>query len=61
MKITQDPLFNKEYNCKKSDLVDGFPPNDKGTEDGSKMYVWDDTTRELTSIYKRVFGVWNKI
>jgi hypothetical protein len=60
MTVKNDPLFENEYNCLVSDLVDGFPPNGK-EEEGSKMYVWDDSSRTLVSIFKKVFDVWYKL
>ena len=39
-----DALYEKEYNCKTTDLVDGFPP-DGGEEAGAKMFVWDSVTK----------------
>ena len=55
-----DALYEKEYNCKTTDLVDGFPP-DGGEEAGAKMFVWDSVTKKLVFIFKKVFGAWYKI
>jgi hypothetical protein len=60
MGVRHDPLFEEEYNCLTLDLVEGFPP-DGGEPEGSKMYVWDSSTKTLTSIFKKVFGEWYKL
>jgi hypothetical protein len=59
MTIKKDALYEEEYNCLVSDLVDGFPPADN-REEGAKMYAWDEATKKLTYIFKKVFGAWHK-
>jgi hypothetical protein len=58
--MIHDPLFEQEYNCKLSELVNGFPPADEG-EEGAKAYVWDEVTKKLIYIFKKVFGEWYKL
>jgi hypothetical protein len=60
MGVRRDPLIEQEYNCLVSDLIEGFPPH-KDEEEGSKMYVWDDSTKQLAYIFKRVFNSWYKL
>lgn len=58
MAFKRVPLFAPEYNCLVSDLVEGFPPEDRGEPEGSNMYVWDDETKELLYIFRKVFATW---
>jgi hypothetical protein len=58
--MKKDPLFAPEYNMKISELVDGFPPSDEG-EEGSNVYVWDETAHKLVSIFKKIFGEWHQL
>jgi hypothetical protein len=51
--VTQDVLFEKEYNCLTTDLVGGVPAS-TDYELGSLMYAWDSTTKELISVFKLV-------
>lgn len=60
MAVKRDPVYEKEYNCLTTDLVNGYPPADVG-EDGSKMYVWDAALRKMTKIFKNVFGQWMEL
>jgi hypothetical protein len=66
MAVIDDPLFEDEKNCVSADLdVNGFPPtslNGKTIQEGTWMYVYSagDTTGELVSIFKMVFGSWKK-
>jgi hypothetical protein len=54
---TKDALYEQEYNCLTTDLVNGVPPS-TGMSDGSKVYVWDASTtpKKLTKIFKFVLG-----
>jgi hypothetical protein len=60
MPVKPDPLYDQDYNCLLTDLVNGFP-KDNGESEGSQMYVWDSATKELNSIFKKVFGAWYKL
>ena len=66
MSVIDDPLFEDEKNCLESDLVDGFPPAVGPTglpvAEGTWMYCYSaaDTTGEVVSIFKMVFGSWKK-
>lgn len=60
MTIEKDALYEEEYNCLVTDLVGGYPPNNIGVA-GSKMYVWDGPTKELSAVFKKVLGSWYKI
>ena len=59
MKRQAEP-FSQEYNCLTTDLVGGFP-TEENEPIGATMYVWNATTKELESIFKRPFGVWYKL
>jgi hypothetical protein len=51
MAIVQDALYEQEYNCLTTDLVDGFPSS-TDYELGAVLYAYDSTTKLLDSIYK---------
>lgn len=51
MAIVKDAMFEKEYNCLTSDLVDNFPPT-TDYELGAIMYAWKSGTKTLEASYK---------
>lgn len=52
MAVVKDALFEQEYNCLTTDLVDGFPSTTDGYELGSVLYSFNGTTKELDTVFK---------
>ncbi len=60
MAVTNGATFEAIKNCKVSDLVDGEPPS-TDYDEGTNMQVWDDTTKQLVSIFMLINGEWMKL
>jgi len=53
MAIKDDALFENEKNCKVSDLVGGYPPSTE-FDQGTRMYAYNDETKQLEMVFKLV-------
>jgi len=51
MAYRQDVLYESEFNCLVTDLVDGFPAS-IAYDEGTRMYAYDGTTKTVVNIFK---------
>lgn len=59
MAVVKDPMYEEEYNCLTSDLVDGFPPS-TNLALGSIMYAWDTIDKKLDTTFKLINATGSK-
>ncbi len=62
--VVSEPVYEKEYSCLVSDLVEGYPES-TDYENGALMFAYDDNTKELNHVFKlstpEGVKVWYKI
>lgn len=63
--VKKDAVYEEEFNCPTTDIVNGVPPMVYGTQntaipEGALMFVWNEavTPKVMTSVFKLVNGAW---